>query len=374
MLVIATTVLLVGGLVGAAGAAAEKIDLCHLPGTPDETTLNVSQNAVGAHIAHGDTLGSCDDLPEPPPPPILTEVLARGDVQCGVSGNIPGFSLHDVGPDTWEGLDVDLCRAVAAAVFGDEEAVEFVAVSSAERFSAVRDGVVDVLFRTTTDTLRRDATEGNGGEGVNFGPTYFYDGDSFLSHDPIQDFLGLEGLTICVMATTSTASNLDDLLSQEGIEAFLSQYDTFSEAVVAFAATECDALAGNQSGLVATKASSQPNDWEIFDGTFSKGPLAPVVREGDDEWMAVVRWVVFATIEAEERGVSQSNVGASSFGTDTAPLGALLGLGEDWAFDIVDRVGNYADVFDRNLAPLGLPRGDNATHLDGGLLIASLLG
>jgi len=368
LLLVATTGLLIGGLVGAAGAAAEKIELCHEPGTPDEATLQVAENAVGSHINHGDVVGSCEDLPEPPAPPLLGEVLDRGFLRCGVNaGDVPGFSVYNTGTETHDGLEPDLCRALAAAIFASTDAIEFVPLSSAERFDAVRDGDVDVLFRITTDTLRRDATAGNGGVGVNFAPTYFYNGDAFLSTVPIDDFVDLDGLSVCVTQGTVTEAALDDLVSSLGITIEKNVYANVGDATDAFVEGDCDALAADLIYLAAVNVTNGANGWTISD-IFTKEPLAPMVREGDDEWMAVVRWVVFAAFDAEERGVTSANVGSTTFGADTAALGAFLGLGTDWAFDAVDQVGNYGEIYDAHLTPIGLPRGRNASHLDGGLL------
>jgi general L-amino acid transport system substrate-binding protein len=389
MMVAFAAMLLTAGLVRVAGAADNKVEVCHEPGTPIEETLNVAESAVGAHISHGDIPGSCDDLP---PPPVLDEVLDRAFLRCGVSSSAVGFSEFDDGTDTWSGFEVELCGAVAAAVLGDATAVEFVPVSARDRFAAVRDGTVDVLIRRTTDTLTRDATFG-----VNFGPTYFYDGLSIMARpgplagcvgDP--DGCGFEdlpdGLSICVNPGSSAQLALLELEAELGVDFVFVELE--GPPFVGFFDGVCDAMATDQSALLSFRQSGIDEgipgaaDWVIFNDTLSKEPLAPVVREGDDEWMAVVRWSIHATFLAEELGLNKANIAAErnssvkasrAFGDGAADTGAALGLGPNWGFDIIDQVGNYAEMYDRNLTPLGLLRGRNASYLDGGLLYAPLI-
>lgn len=380
LLVALAAMLLTGGLIGTAGAAAEKIELCHAPFTPAEQTINVEESAVGSHINHGDLLDSCEDLIRP----VLDEVVDRGFLRCGVSeGGIVGFSEFDGDTNTWSGLDVDLCRAVAAAVLGQANDVEFVELSGGARFDAVRNGSVDVLIRTTTDTLGRDALFDNDGEGVNFGPTYFYDGASFLAYsdevgcetDPEGcGFDDLAGLAVCVQEGTPAAFALLDLQAELGNFDVVLDPDAFGTFV---AGVECNAFTSDQSALAGGKA-FLGDDVVIFNVTYTKEPLAPVVRDGDDEWMSVVRWVFYAAFFAEELGLDQGNIAAlrnssfeasRAFGDGAAETGERLGLGPDWSFDIIEQVGNYAEMYENNLTtPLGLLRGRNASYLDGGLI------
>jgi general L-amino acid transport system substrate-binding protein len=315
---------------------------------------------------------------------VLANVLARDSLRCGISGGIPGFSL-DMGGGVFEGFDVDMCRAVAAAVLGDAEAVEFVPLSSLERFAAVRDGTVDVLMRTTTNTLSRDALAVNGGQGVNFGPTYFYDGTGILAKSSIATFGALDGQIVCLIDGTSSKLSFEQAADKEGIIFATALVAGLGQAIDALDDGTCDAAAiTDRAGLPAFQAQLLiPGDFVILPDTLSKEPLAPAVVDGDDGWLAIVSWVVNATFFAEEAEVTSANIDAilagfpsaevsRAFGVNADSTGAALGLDADWAYRVIKTVGNYGEIYEDNLTLIGLVRNGtlNDSYLNGGLIYA----
>lgn len=307
-------------------------------------------------------------------------VKARGEVVCGVNTSVYGFSAPDE-KGQWQGLDVDICRAVAAAVLGDAGRVRYVPLSAQARFTALQSGEVDLLSRNTTWTLTRDTANG-----LNFGPVTYYDGQGFMV--PVK--LGvtsareLSGASVCVQTGTTSELNLADYFRANGMELRPVTIEKYEEVTAAYLAGRCDAITSDASQLAAIRANetSNPADHAILPETISKEPLAPAVRHGDDQWFDVVKWSVFATLEAEEKGVTSKNVDAMLKSEDptirrllgVAPgLGAALGLDERWAYNIIKQVGNYGEIFDRNLgagSKLKLPRGLNAQWGQGGLQYA----
>ena len=311
----------------------------------------------------------------------LATVQERGQLICGVNGALPGFSfLDEEGNNT--GFDADFCRALAAAVLGDPEAVEFRALNADQRGPALQTGEVDVLIRNTTWTVSRDTTWGL------FAPTTFYDGQAIMVNSTLTDATTideLEGATICVQSGTTTELNLADRLG-DTIEPLV-----FPEIEPTYAAYEegrCDAVTSDRSQLVAQRtAFANPDDHLILEEVMSKEPLGPVAPLGDDQWFNVVKWVVFATIEAEELGITQDNV-VEMAETSEDPvvqrlLGVLpegaepfesgLGLEDDWVVTMISAVGNYGEIYDRNLGPgtpFELERGLNSLWTEGGLLYA----
>jgi general L-amino acid transport system substrate-binding protein len=307
-------------------------------------------------------------------------VKARGEVVCGVNTSVYGFSAPD-DKGRWQGLDVDICRAVAAAVLGDAGRVRYVPLSAQARFTALQSGEVDLLSRNTTWTLTRDTANG-----LNFGPVTYYDGQGFMV--PVR--LGvtsareLSGASVCVQTGTTSELNLADYFRANGMELRPVTIEKYEEVTAAYLAGRCDAITSDASQLAAIRANetSNPADHAILPETISKEPLAPAVRHGDDQWFDVVKWSVFATLEAEEKGVTSKNVDAMLKSEDptirrllgVAPgLGAALGLDERWAYNIIKQVGNYGEIFERNLgagSKLKLPRGLNAQWGQGGLQYA----
>jgi len=312
----------------------------------------------------------------------LTLVQDRDTLNCGVSGQAYGFSLEDGG--TYTGFDVDFCRAVAAAVLGDATKVHYVPLTSAERFTALQDGDIDVLIRNSTWTQWRDV-----GLYLDFGPTTYYDGQQLMGKSPTftgdSGIADLAGHSVCVMTGTTSKQNLEEVTS--GISITPVEVADWNAAVTKFKANECDVVTTDGSALVGTKATEEPENetWVIFPGTpFSKEPLGPVYRDADPAWGNVVNWTVFALIMADEFGITSANIDttkddnsqtAKLFG-GTGEAQTAMGLESDAYYQAVKQVGSYGEIFDANLTPLGLSRagGPNAAYKDGGLLYAPPVG
>ncbi|WP_144063080.1 amino acid ABC transporter substrate-binding protein [Litchfieldella anticariensis] len=309
----------------------------------------------------------------------LDDVKQRGVVQCGVSDGLPGFSApNDQGE--WQGIDVDVCRAVAAAVFGDSEAVRYVPLNAVERFTALQSGEVDVLSRNTTWTTTRDTTLG-----LNFAGVTFYDGQGFLisSDLGISSVQELDGAAICIQAGTTTELNVADYFRAHEMQFDPIVFDTSEQTVGGFEAGRCDVLTSDTSQLAALRIQlSDPSGAMILPEVISKEPLGPVVRQGDDQWFNIVKWSLFAMLNAEELGISSENVDemTNSENPNIARLlgqdgnyGEGMGLSADWAYNIISQVGNYAEIYDRNVglnSPLEIERGVNALWTEGGLQYA----
>jgi general L-amino acid transport system substrate-binding protein len=307
-------------------------------------------------------------------------VKARGELVCGVNTSVYGFSAPDE-KGQWHGLDVDMCRAVAAAVLGDASRVRYVPLSAQARLTALQSGEVDLLSRNTTWTLTRDTANG-----LNFGPVTFYDGQGFMVSVKlgVKSARELSGASVCVQTGTTSELNLADYFRANGMELRPVTIEKYEEVTAAYLAGRCDAITSDASQLAAIRANetSNPEDHLILPEIISKEPLAPAVRHGDDQWFDVVKWSVLATIEAEEKGVTSKNVDAMLKSEDptirrllgvTPGLGAALGLDERWAYNVIKQVGNYGEVFDRNVgvdSKLKLPRGLNAQWTQGGLQYA----
>jgi general L-amino acid transport system substrate-binding protein len=330
-----------------------------------------------------DESAAASEAPQQPSEGRLALVQERGQLICGVNGELPGFSVLDDSGDM-QGFDADFCRAVAAAVLGDATAVEFRTLSADQRGPALQTGEVDMLARNTTWTVSRDTSWGL------FAPTTFYDGQAVMIRSDVGagSFDELDGATICVQSGTTTELNLADAERQAGIDI---QEDVYAEIDPTYQAYEegaCDGVTSDRSQLVARRTEfANPDEHVILDDVLSKEPLGPVAPLGDDEWFNVVKWVTFATIQAEEFGIDSTNVedtaGSSEDPSvlrflgvtpaDADPFESGLGLEPDWVVDVISQVGNYAEIFDRNLGPdtaFGLERGQNALWTDGGLLYA----
>ncbi len=310
----------------------------------------------------------------------LDDVKAKGFLQCGVNTSLAGFSApNDKGE--WTGLDVDFCRAVAAAVFGDGNAVKFTGLSAKDRFTALQSGEVDILSRNTTWTVSRDTALG-----LNFAGVTYYDGQGFMINAKklpgVNSALQLSGASICVQAGTTTELNLADYFSANNMEYNPVVFEKFEEANAAYDAGRCDAYTTDQSGLYAVRLQmSSPDDHVVLPEIISKEPLGPSVRQGDDQWFDVVKWVYFALLNAEEAGVTQANVDEMKestnpdirrlLGTESeTKIGTDLGLGNDWVVNVIKATGNYGEIFERNVgtgSPLKIARGVNALWTKGGL-------
>lgn len=310
----------------------------------------------------------------------LETVKARGNLICGVNSQVPGFGY--VGADgSFSGFDVDYCRAVAAAIFGDASKVEFRPVTAAERFTALQSGEIDILSRNTTWSLVRDTELGG-----NFTATTFYDGQGMMvpTESGITTLQDLAGGTVCVQTGTTTELNLADVMASLGISYTPAVFEDADSTFAAYAENRCDAVTTDKSGLISRRTVlADPSAHLILDVTMSKEPLGPMVRHGDDQWFDIAQWTVFAMIAAEEFDVTSANVD-SVRSSATNPevmrllglegeMGLKLGLDNDWGYNIIKLVGNYEEVYNRNLGPdtpTYIPRGYNNLYTEGGLLYA----
>jgi general L-amino acid transport system substrate-binding protein len=305
----------------------------------------------------------------------LDAVLSRGKLSCGVEGTIPGFSFVDQS-GKYSGLDVDICKAVAAALFGDPEAVEYRNLDSTERFTALRGGEVDMLSRNTTWTLSRDAT---GGNAMEFAPTTFYDAQGMMVRQDsgitkLEDF---EGKSICVETGTTTELNLASRMKELGVTYTDVKFQDGAEAVQAYLEERCEGFSSDKSQLFARRTNfPDPEQHVLLDVSLSKEPLGPVTMNNDSKWFDVVKWVTYGLIQAEEFKITQANVDEIAKTTDNqdiklflgtqGELGQQLGVQNDFMLKAIKAVGNYGEIYDRNLS--GIPRGLNKLWTDGGLM------
>ena len=310
----------------------------------------------------------------------LDAVKARGHVLCGVNGNRAGFSALD-SQGNWSGMDVDTCKAVAAAVLGDKDKAQFVKTTSQTRFTALQTGEIDVLTRNVTWTLGRDAKLG-----IDFVAPTFYDGQGFMVNKDTgaKSVKDLDGATVCVLPGSTSEKVAADVFQANGMSYTPVVIESKKELNTAFFGGRCDVHVQTTSGLSSARATvaSNPDDYIILPGVHGKDPMGPAVRQGDAQWKDIVAWAVYAMMAAEELGVTSANVDEmkNSKDAETArllgskgKLGAALGLDGDWAYQIIKQVGNYAEVYDRNVgksSPLKLDRALNALWTDGGLLYA----
>lgn len=306
----------------------------------------------------------------------LDDVKAKGYVQCGVTAGVPGMSAPDAN-NNWSGLEVDFCRAMAAAIFNDAEKVRYTPLTSQERFAALSSGEIDVLSRTTTWTMSRDTDLG-----IKFVGTMFYDGQGFLVRkaDGIASALDLGGAAVCIESGTTTELNAADYFASNKIEFNPVVFVDKDEVLKAYDDGRCDVLTSDASQLASDRTKfAVPADHVLLPEIISKEPLGPSVRQGDDRWFNIARWTYYALLEAEELGVTQANVD-EMLGSDNPSIKRLLGvegdfgtpigLTKDWAYQIVKLIGNYGESYDRNLGPstaIGLQRGINALWNAGGI-------
>jgi general L-amino acid transport system substrate-binding protein len=307
----------------------------------------------------------------------LDDVKGKGFVQAGVNGELFGFGKPDE-KGVWKGLDVDTARAVAAAIFGDAEKVKFTPLTAKTRFTALQSGEVDVLTRNATQTLGRDTELG-----LDFVQVNYYDGQGFLVPNKlgVKSAKELDGASVCVLPGTTTEQNLADYFRQNKMTMKPVVIESNAELAKAFFAGRCDCLTSDASQLAGIRAvAPNPTDYAILPEIISKEPLAPAVRHGDNQWKDIVNYAVLAMIEAEELGITSKNVDEMTASADpriqrflgvTPGNGKALGLDEKWAYNIVKQVGNYSEVFERNVGaatPLMLKRGLNALWTSGGLM------
>ena len=312
--------------------------------------------------------------------PTLDKVKQSGQISCGVQTGLAGFAAPD-SQGRYAGFNVDICKALSAAIFGAVDKVKYVPLTAQQRFTALQSGEVDLLSNNTTDTLQRDTALG-----LNFAPVVFYDGQGFLVPKKlgVKSAKELNGATICVQPGTTTELNLADYFRANKIEYKPVVIEKLDEVENAFYSGRCDVFTGDASSLNANRLSRAPNpdDYVILPERISKEPLAPVVRHGDEEWSDIVRWVVYALFEAEEKGITSKNVDEMLKSDDpnikrilgvTPGAGKSLGLDEKWAYNAIKLVGNYGEIFDRNLGKdteLKFERGINNLWTRGGLIYA----
>ena len=318
----------------------------------------------------------------------LDDVRQKGFVQCGVSQGLIGFSSPDE-QNNWTGMDVDFCRAVATAVLGDPQKVKFTPLTAKERFTALQSGEIDLLSRNTTWTMSRDTSLG-----LKFAGVMYYDGQGFLINGKkfpeVKSAMQLAGATVCTQTGTTTELNLADFFKSNNMDYKLVAFEKNEEALSAFKDGRCDAYTTDQSGLYAERLKlPNPEENVVLPEIISKEPLGPVVRQGDDAWFNVVKWTYFALVNAEELGITSKNVdemmktsknpevqrllGVPNADGTAAGFGTGIGLDEAWAANAIKAVGNYGEIFERNVGentPLKIKRGKNALWKDGGLQYA----
>ena len=311
----------------------------------------------------------------------LEDVRAKGFIQCGVSQGLPGFSNAD-DSGKWTGLDVEMCEAVAAAVFGDKNAVKFTPLSAKQRFTALSSGEIDILSRNTTWTMTRDTQLG-----LNFAGVNYYDGQGMMVPTAlgVSSATELDGANICTNTGTTTELNITDYFRANGMSFNLVAFEKADEVVAAYDAGRCDVYTTDRSGLAAQRGKlTNPDNHVVLPEIISKEPLGPVVRQGDDVWFNIVRWSLNAMINAEEMGITSENINKMTYNEITpaearfigkeGKFGAELGLADDWAYQIIRQVGNYGESYERNVGPntpLKLDRGVNALWSQGGILYAA---
>lgn len=308
--------------------------------------------------------------------PTLKAVKARGELICGANGQLAGFGMPDP-QGNWTGFDVDFCRAVAAAIFNDATKVKFVPLTAANRFTALQSGEIDVLARNTTWTMSRNTTLG-----IDFAAVNYYDGQGFMVHKELKvaSALELNGAAVCVQQGTTTELNLADYFRSHNMTLKTVTFATVDEALKAYDTGRCDSFTTDSSGLYGVRLQlTKPDDNIVLPEIISKEPLSPAVRQGDDMWENVVRWTHHAMLDAEEFGITKSNVDQQLKSPNPeirrllgveGQFGQSIGLTNDWAYHIIKLVGNYGEVFDRNVgqgSPLKIARGLNALWTKGGL-------
>jgi general L-amino acid transport system substrate-binding protein len=311
----------------------------------------------------------------------LDTIKQRDQLVCGVNVGLAGFSAAD-SQGKWTGLDVDVCKAIAATVLGDPNKVKWVPLNAQQRFTALQSGEVDILSRNTTWTLTRDASLG-----MHFTNTTYYDGQGFMvpAKGKVKSAMQLKGATVCVQSGTTTEKNLTDFSRAHKLDIKPVVFEKLEAVNGAYFSGRCQAYTTDASGLasIRNKEAKDPSEHLVLPELISKEPLGPAVRRGDDEFFAIAKWVVFALIEAEEYGVTQENVDKMK-ATSTDPVvmrmlgtsedtGKLLGLDKDWAYRAIKATGNYGEIFERNVGPnsaLGLPRGVNNLWSKGGIMYA----
>ncbi len=329
----------------------------------------------GAALAQGTGPGPAPAA-RPGGTPTFDAVRSRDHIRCGVSQGTPGFSVPD-GQGVWRGFDVDFCRALAAAVLGDPNKVRYQPYSAQQRFTALQSGEIDVLSRNTTFTFQRDIQLG-----LEFAAILYYDGAGFLARRQpgLTNARGLDGATVCVQTGTTNELIVADFARANRIRLQPIVMQNLEEILQNLFSGRCDAFNWDRAALAGTRMRApNPDEFVLLPEVLSKEPYSPVVAQGDQRWLEIVRWVAYALIEAEENGVTQANVQERLTSPDpqvqrllgvTGDFGRLLGLDNRWAFNAIRTVGNWGEMFSRNLEPLGIDRGINKLWSQGGTLYA----
>ncbi len=335
--------------------------------------------AVGLAACGAETEEGGGDTTIGPKSNRLAQILQRRELQCGVSGELPGFSFVEKNGD-YKGLDVDICRAIAAALFNDAKAVEYRNLNAKERFTAVQTGEIDILSRNTTWSASRDSSVG-----LEFAPVVFYDSQAIMvrENSGLKKLEDLKNKSICIQIGTTTEQNLTDQMRKRGIPFKPIVFEEINTVFNAYSEGRCEGVTADRSQLVSRRTKlGKPSDHTILAEALSKEPLAPAVADGDARWQDVVKWVVYGLIEAEELGITSKNIDQQLQSKDPTvrrllgvegDLGKGLGLSNDFVTRMIRQVGNYGEIYDRNLGtqtPLNLPRGQNDLWNKGGLMYA----
>jgi general L-amino acid transport system substrate-binding protein len=363
------------------GAATAEAPAAATAAPAAEATAAAPTAASGGAAPTAASSGAAAGTSAPPAPAsagaTLQAIKGRGQLICGSNDQVPGFGSVDSSGQT-VGFDIDFCKALAAAIFGDATKVTYRPLTAQERFTAVQSGEVDVLIRNTTWTLTRDTVNG-----MDFAPTNFYDGQGIMvrKSDNLTSLEQLGGATICVQSGTTTELNLADAFRALSLEFTPAVFEDANGTMGAYDAGQCDAVTTDKSGLASRRLTLQnPDDHVILDATLSKEPLAPSVLQGDPQWHDIVTWVIYGLMNAEEYGVTQANVQEQLASEDPnvrrllgveGELGAGLGLENDFMVDVITAVGNYGEIYNRHLGPdtpVNIPRGPNALYTEGGLI------
>jgi general L-amino acid transport system substrate-binding protein len=339
--------------------------------------INISRHIFGSLLAAGFVLLTA----RPSVAAVLDDVKARGQLNCGVTQGLAGFSAVD-SQGAWTGLDVDYCRAVAAAIFGDATKVNFVPLSSKQRFTALQSGEIDVLSRVSTWTMQNDTALG-----ITFVGVIYYDGQGLMVRKKleVQSALELSGAEVCTNTGTTTELNIADFFRSHGMPYKIVAFEKSDEALKAYEAERCDVYSTDASSLSSQRRKlANPDENVILPELISNEPLAPAVRQNDPQWFNLAKWTLFALINAEELGVTKDNAASVATSSAAPPgvkrllgaegdYGAPIGLGKDWALNAISAVGNYGEIFDRNLganSPLKIDRAENKLWNKGGILFA----
>ncbi len=348
--------------------------------SPDDQVAQASPAAEASPAPTGGATGDEAPVEQASAGEFLQTVRDRGQLICGVNQSLPGFGSLDA-EGNFVGFDVDFCRAVAAAIFNDPDAVQFRPLTTQNRFTAVQTREVDMLIRNTTLTLSRDTSVG-----LDFGPVTFYDGQGMMVRqaDGITSLEDMDGASICVQSGTTTELNLADNFRARDLNFTPVVFEEADPTYAAYDQGQCDGVTSDKSQLASRRLGLQnPDEHVILDVTMSKEPLAPAVLQGDPQWADILTWVVYGTMEAEEYGVSSENIDEMLNSDDPnirrllgaeGDLGAMLGLENDFMVNVIQQVGNYGEIYERNLgagSDLNLPRGQNALYTEGGLLYAA---